>query len=142
MFEKDQVMYYPFGYEHYLKHSRQEEGVSPSALVQAEDQALIAGMRAVPKGERHRLREYGTEELYLDWRMRLAEEPLEAAREKVELLWERWTRAYESFDESEEVQELEQLLETAWQEWTEQCLEWWEIYQQEMYEVQETAKES
>jgi ATP-binding cassette subfamily F protein 3 len=94
-------MYYPFGYEHYLKRSRQEKGTSLSALVQAEDQALIAGMRAVPKGEKHRLREIDTEEAYLDWQLRLAREPMEAAKARVERLWDQWQRLQQETEENE-----------------------------------------
>ena len=58
IFENQAVMYYPFGYEHYLERKKkQEEGAFIGARVKAEEQALIAGMRAVPKAERHRLRE-------------------------------------------------------------------------------------
>ena len=150
VFEGNTVMYYPFGYEHYLKRSRQEEGISPAALVQAEDQALIAGMRAVPKKETHRLREIGTEEAYLDWRFRLAREPMDEARAQVEDLWERYISAQQELEEAEWlvavdkmtqkpelveiVRELCVELEAAWSEWTDRCLEWWEVYQQEMYE--------
>ena len=50
-------MYYPFGYAHYLERKRKSEGEGGlAAQMKAEEQALIAGMRAVPKAERHRLR--------------------------------------------------------------------------------------
>jgi ATP-binding cassette subfamily F protein 3 len=101
VFDGQSVMYYPFGYEHYLKRSRQEKGTSLSALVQAEDQALIAGMRAVPKGEKHRLREIDTEEAYLDWQLRLAREPMDAAKARVERLWEQWQRLQQETEENE-----------------------------------------
>ncbi len=38
---------------------------------------LLEGMRAVPKAERHRLREFSTEEAYADWKLRLVYEKLE-----------------------------------------------------------------
>jgi ATP-binding cassette subfamily F protein 3 len=87
VFEDQRVLYYPFGYEHYLKKCRQPEGEDLSALMQAENQAMIADLKAVPKAERHRLREINTEEAYLDWKLRLAAEPMEAARERVEELY-------------------------------------------------------
>lgn len=139
------VMYYPFGYEHYLSHSRGEQGENLSALIQAEDQARLADLRAVPKAERHFLREIGTEEAYLDWKLRLAAEPMEEAKRQVEELWERWTlcktrRAEEELrgwgDANEdrlteetvwEMEErLSQELEAAWEQWTARCLEWFE----------------
>ena len=53
IFEGRSVLYYPFGYEHYLERSRKSEsGIGPAARIKAEEQALIAGMRAVPKAER------------------------------------------------------------------------------------------
>jgi ATP-binding cassette subfamily F protein 3 len=88
IFEGQSAMYYPFGYEHYLERMEKERsGESPAARIQAEEQALIAGLKAVPKAERHRLREIPTEEAYDDWRLRLARERMEAAEETVKK-WE------------------------------------------------------
>ena len=65
IFENQTVMYYPFGYEHYLERkARENQGGSMAAQIRAEEQALIAGMRAVPKAERHRLREIPEDEAY------------------------------------------------------------------------------
>lgn len=50
IFENQTVMYYPFGYEHYLeKKEKQGKHESLAAQIKAEEQALIAGMRAVPR---------------------------------------------------------------------------------------------
>ena len=54
-----------------------------SAGIQAEEQALISGLQNVPKAERH-FREPSTERMYEDWRLRLAAEPLEQFRAKLE----------------------------------------------------------
>lgn len=113
VFEADRVMYYPFGYEHYLNHCRRDDGEDISALMEAENQALVAGLRAVPKPERHRLKEINTEEAYIDWRLRLAAEPVEAAREEVDrqlLIWD------------------EEKLEEAVDNWTYECLKWYDVY--------------
>lgn len=113
VFEADRVMYYPFGYEHYLNHCRRDDGEDISALMEAENQALVAGLRAVPKPERHRLKEINTEEAYIDWRLRLAAEPMEAAREEVDrqlLIWD------------------EEKLEEAVDNWTYECLKWYDVY--------------
>lgn len=113
VFEVDRVMYYPFGYEHYLNHCRRDDGEDISALMEAENQALVAGLRAVPKPERHRLKEINTEEAYIDWRLRLAAEPVEAAREEVDrqlLIWD------------------EEKLEEAVDNWTYECLKWYDVY--------------
>ncbi len=140
--EEDGVMYYPFGYEHYLSRSRMGKGESLSAQVRAEDQALISGLRAVPKAERHNLREPGTEEAYLDWKLGLAEKQLLKAEQAVEELWEgergreerQRERAYLAWLEgdsvnfcSDEPGEQEGLL-AAWEEWTKCCLEWYDIW--------------
>lgn len=87
IFENQSLMYYPFGYEHYLERKkRQEQGTGIAAQIKAEEQALIAGMRAVPKAERHRLREIPEEEAYGDWIMGLARERLTSAGYAVEQL--------------------------------------------------------
>ncbi|MGN0263236.1 MAG: ABC-F family ATP-binding cassette domain-containing protein [Oliverpabstia sp.] len=145
--EEDGVSYYPFGYEHYLERSRKQTENGLAALVQAEDQALIAGIRAVPKGEHHRLKEIDTEDAYLDWRFRLAEEPMEEARSHAENLWEQMkakTSEYEewllsSFGEKENQEKEERLkkeqerMQEEWEKvcakWTEACLQWYEVYQ-------------
>lgn len=117
VFEADRVMYYPFGYEHYLNHCRRDDGEDISALMEAANQALVAGLRAVPKPERHRLKEINTEEAYIDWRLRLAAEPVEAAREEVDrqlLIWD------------------EEKLEEAVDNWTYECLKWYDVYSEEL----------
>lgn len=117
VFETDRVMYYPFGYEHYLNHCRRDDGEDISALMEAENQALVAGLKAVPKPERHRLKEINTEEAYIDWRLRLAAEPVEAAREEVDrqlLIWD------------------EEKLEEAVDNWTYECLKWYDVYSEEL----------
>lgn len=117
VFEADRVMYYPFDYEHYLNHCRRDDGEDISALMEAENQALVAGLRAVPKPERHRLKEINTEEAYIDWRLRLAAEPVEVAREEVDrqlLIWD------------------EEKLEEAVDNWTYECLKWYDVYSEEL----------
>ena len=52
-------------------------------LVTAEDAAMIAGLKAVPKTERHEIGKT-VEEANDEWRLRLAKEELEAAQKKVE----------------------------------------------------------
>lgn len=85
IFDGQSVMYYPFGYEHYLERSRKAKaGESLAAQVNAEAQALIAGMRAVPKAEHHWLGEISTEEAHLDWKLRLAIEQVKPAAERYE----------------------------------------------------------
>ena len=47
-----------------------------AARIKAEEQALIEGLKAVPRAERHRLREIPEEEAYDQWRLRLAAEAI------------------------------------------------------------------
>ena len=86
IFEEQGSFYYPFGYEHYLerleKCQAEGNGAAMAGQMKAEDAALIAGMRAVPKAERHRLRELPTEELYLEWKLGLVMERLEPTGER------------------------------------------------------------
>ena len=137
IFENQAVMYYPFGYEHYLERKKkQEEGASIGAQIKAEEQALIAGMRAVPKAERHRLREISTESAYADWKMNLALECLAAAGEKAEAAQIRMQELYGRWLDSEAFwaggdwpemglyQELAGQYEEAFRGWHEACMEW------------------
>ncbi len=134
VFENHTVMYYPFGYEHFLKKSSKSEGETIAAMVLAEDQAMIAELKAVPKAERHRLTEINTEEAYADWRLRLAAEPVERAKEAVELLYQeyedlRWQEnLYIGNSMDEALFNLQKNLESAWEVWTEECLKWIDVY--------------
>jgi ATP-binding cassette subfamily F protein 3 len=113
VFEDGRVMYYPFGYAHYLAHAGRGEGEDLSALVQAENQALVADLKAVPKAERHRLREISTEDAYADWKLRRAAAPVTAARDRCGLLYDGWQFAE---------------LEKAEEEWTAECLKWYDLF--------------
>ncbi len=53
------VMYHPFGYRHYEERRRREMNGDPAVTRTAEDERLIADLRAVPKGESHRLVPHG-----------------------------------------------------------------------------------
>ena len=134
VFENQSVLYYPFGYEHYLKKSTREAGRDIAAMVLAEDQAMIADLRAVPKAEQHRLKEIQTEEAYVDWRLRLAAEPMERAKKVVEMRY----REYENILLQESLYvgntlddvlfTLQKELEEAWEAWNKACIEWLDLY--------------
>ena len=122
IFGENGVMYYPFGYEHYLERSRrQDSGQTIAAQVSAEDAALLESVRAVPRAERHRLREIPTDEAYADWKLRLAREKMDACGERCGALElcldapdeEAWERRNEDLKE-------------ALNEWHEACMEWYE----------------
>jgi ATP-binding cassette subfamily F protein 3 len=103
-------------------------------MVRAENQALVADLKAVPRAERHRLKEINTEEAYADWRLRLAAEPLFAARDRYEAAcaagWQDipddW--AAEISEESEEFARTKTELEEAEAVWTTACLDWYELF--------------
>lgn len=130
IFGDDGVSYHPFGYGHYVEHCRKRAFASnPYAQMQAEEQALISGLRSVPKAERHRLREVSSEELFEEWTLELAEEPLRQIRRKLEqfLTEKDDLKAWE--DESYErlfTNELEALN----QAYTDLCLDWYEEWRQ------------
>lgn len=85
IFEDQHVLYYPFGYEHYLDHcQRRASDLPPAARIRAEEQALLSGLQNVPKAEHHQLKEISAELAYKDWQMRLALEPLEQLRLSME----------------------------------------------------------
>ena len=130
--EDQTAYYYPFGYEHYLERSRRRNArESIAAQVKAEDAALLAGMRAVPRAERHRLQEIPEEEAYLDWKLRLAGERMELAEaafikavessQSIRELWLAGEVQQEIRDEADQAQQ------AAWEAWHEAVLEWWQL---------------
>lgn len=148
IFEEQSAFYYPFRYSHYLERleKSQAEGAAETVAGQmkAEDAALIAGMRAVPKAERHRIRELPAEELYLDWKLRLVAEKMEPAAEGYRILEEKYRSSEKEIKESEEYwtgkipkekwEFLEQLrveMLQAWDKWNRFCLEWFDVLEEE-----------
>lgn len=126
IFEDHTVHYYPFGYEHYVEHCRRASASrSPSARIQAEEQALLSGLRNVPEAERHRLRELPAEQVYEEWKLGLAEEPLLRIRMELEqLLSERdEQREWEDDLYQKEILEKEEALN---RNYTAACLDWYE----------------
>ncbi|MEI3168348.1 MAG: ABC-F family ATP-binding cassette domain-containing protein [Lachnospiraceae bacterium] len=174
IFEGNGPMYYPFGYEHYLekKQKAEEYGEELSAQVKAEDAALLEGMRAVPKAERHRLREFSTEEAYADWKLRLVYEKLEPEEleygrleaeyqgllddwKMSEAYWMPDGAARTTADTGADVEPAEMPVveaagltedmipglpenvaaakaqrDEAWKRWHEQCMAWFEVYEE------------
>lgn len=140
LFDEKSVMYYPFGYEHFLSRIKNAEEKDIAALIQAEDQAMIAGLKAVPKPEKHRLKEIDTTEAYLDWKLRLAKEPLTQAyeeallsyNEKREFMEENllglWTGEEKTV---EQYKSYESEYEKHMNNWTEKCLEYYDAFLEE-----------
>ena len=152
LFENQSVLYYPFGYAHYLERKYRQNQENPAAQIKAEEEALIAGIRAVPKAERHRLREIPEEEAYLDWQLRWAGERLEKSRLCAEMLTDRlkeqeemylnallFENASAAWVDEEKAEESEKCIkqhrcllsqyEKALEEWTAACLEWYDLDQ-------------
>lgn len=145
IFENNHAYFYPFGYEHYLERTRREQtGETIAAQIKAEDQALIAGLRAVPRAERHRLREISTEAAYLDWKLRLILEKLEPAGEEYAVLEARcrdmeeelrrseawWMKGDFQKTEEESLEKMKAACDEAWQLWHEYCLEYWDALEE------------
>lgn len=146
IFEAGGPMYYPFGYEHYLekKQKADEYGEELSAQVKAEDAALLAGMRAVPKAERHRLKEFSAEEAYADWKLRLVQEKLEPEEleygrleEEYQGLLDEWkmSEAYWMIPDEpsglpEDVVAAKARSDEAWERFHTRCMEWYEVYEE------------
>ena len=147
--ENQAVMYYPFGYEHYLERKKKAaNGESLQAQIQAEEQALIAGIRAVPKAERHQLREIPEEEAYFDWKLRLATKRMNHAtchikgsydlmkdmleeRQESEGFWRG-----ETWNKEEEYHKLKKQYEVSEEKWHQSCIEWWKIAERDYTEGQ------
>lgn len=152
IFQDGRAMYYPFGYEHYLEKKKKEsQGQGPAAQMSAEDQALVAGLRAVPKGERPRLREISTEQAYLDWRLAPVRQQMEEKAERWERLHQESERLEQEWKESREYWEapweeqaayptsgqlslMREQEAQAWCQWHERCLEWWDSWNEDRNE--------
>ena len=88
VFENDKVMYYPFGYDHYISRLKASRDGNLPALMQAKDAAMVEALAAVPKRERHETRQLSTDEAYLEWKLTLAAEPMMKAADEVEKVYE------------------------------------------------------
>ena len=73
--EDGRALYYPFGYRHYLDKKKQP--------VEAENQALISGLRSVPKGMPIQSRRVSDQEASLEWQLEGAWESLELAEKEL-----------------------------------------------------------
>lgn len=132
VFEKDKVMYYPFGYDHYISRLKASQDGNLPALMQAKDAAMVEALAAVPKRERHETRQLSTDEAYLEWKLTLAAEPVVKAAEEAEKVYEELCEAESELNE-ENVDKLRQQYENAVDSWTNECTKWYDIYLDEMY---------
>ncbi len=105
--EKGGPKYYPFGYEHYLYHKElQEFGGSPARKFEAQEQALIADLKAVPAPEKGRTKTAPAEVVWQDRRLALA--------------WEECERRREAWEHAPD----EETMEAAEKAWTESLVAW------------------
>lgn len=132
VFEKDKVMYYPFGYDHYISRLKASQDGNLPALMQAKDAAMVEALAAVPKRERHETRQLSTEEAYLEWKLALAAEPVAKAAEEAEKVYEELCEAESELNE-ENVDKLRLQYEKVADSWTNECTKWYDIYLDEMY---------
>lgn len=133
VFEKDKVMYYPFGYDHYISRLKASQDGNLPALMQAKDAAMVEALAAVPKRERHETRQLSTDEAYLEWKLTLAEEPMMKAADEAKKAYEELCAAECELNE-ENVDKLRQQYENATDSWTNECTKWYDIYLNEMYQ--------
>ena len=116
------VAYYPFGYSHYRrKKERAGDGGTLMAQRTAEEQALIEGLRSVPRGETGRLRELPSGAVWKDWQLSLREEELEQRRKEFEAAAQALEEAAWNGSE-EECRSLLEAREKARDAWTKACL--------------------
>lgn len=132
VFENDKVMYYPFGYDHYISRLKASKDGNLPALMQAKDAAMVEALAAVPKRERHETRQLSTEEAYLEWKLALAAEPVMKAAEEAEKVYEELCEAESELNE-ENVDKLRLQYEKVADSWTNECTKWYDIYLDEMY---------
>lgn len=132
VFEKDKVMYYPFGYDHYISRLKASQDGNLPALMQAKDAAMVEALAAVPKRERHETRQLSTDEAYLEWKLALAAEPVVKAAEEAEKVYEELCEAESELNE-ENVDKLRLQYEKVADSWTKECTKWYDIYLDEMY---------
>ena len=132
VFEKDKVMYYPFGYDHYISRLKASKDGNLPALMQAKDAAMVEALAAVPKRERHETRQLSTEEAYLEWKLALAAEPVVKAAEEAEKVYDKLCEAESELNE-ENVDKLRLQYEKVADSWTNECTKSYDIYLDEMY---------
>lgn len=129
LFDKGEAQYYPFNYEHYIYKSREESSEFVPGMLSAKDQALIAGLKAVPKAERHESRRLTSDEAYVDWKMGLYGKPLADAKEEYESLYATCEEMYFI------PEDMEKELQRLWENWHAECLNWYDNYLEEEFDI-------
>ena len=141
--DSQEVLYYPFGYEHYRGRQSSEAGADAAALRSAKEQRMIEELRAVPKGTSMRPRELSTASLQLDWELGVNQHARERAEEAYARAAAEYQEALEAAENrqmspetylegmpEETAQSLEVLksrMEKARDEWTKELVQWQDI---------------
>lgn len=146
IFEDGEASYYPFGYRHYLAHCQagNRDGAGDGAArMKAEEQALIAGLKNVPKKATLLGHELSTEQAFLDWKLRLAREAMAHEAQRVEALTEKVSglrlQQYEREDWmvpvakddrtcEDDLSQGEDELADAVANWQDACIEWYDLW--------------
>jgi len=155
IFEADPpgAFYYPFGYRHYLERTKAlnkagTERAAISAVISAEDEALISGLKSVPEKTAMQSRQMSTEHAYLDWELRLKEEALgEAAgqltdcEDALRLLeageWRCFAEGKGAVEAREKRKKAAEAMEAAAEKYYALAMEWYDAWQEaEPYEEQ------
>ena len=138
--DSELVNYYPFGYSHYMERlESQDAGTDPALLRTAEEQKLISGLQAVPRGERHMLREISTAEATFDWQfsqlrpvLAEAEETYLKASAQLDETFMDCSSPEEYFSPSPErtalLETAQEKVSAALENWTKVLLDWYELY--------------
>ena len=129
IFEKDRVLYYPFGYDHYQEYLRKEDK-GGGAVVEAENTRIVKELHAVPDRKRMQASRFNTDQSYTDWQLSLAEKGLESCRLKIiRLLKEEEDRAktLEGYMAGPD-KEWEEAFEKEMTDYQQACLFWYDKY--------------
>ncbi len=142
VFEDGKASWYPFSYRHYLqrREKAQRAGQDMAAMVSAGDQALIEGLKSVPKGSSLLGHELSSEQLYADWKLRLAEENMRETgdavfeiQEKIDALNAEQLEKYLTYELNEKEADisakttLEKDFDGAVAVWQRAILEWFDL---------------
>jgi ATP-binding cassette subfamily F protein 3 len=136
LFQDGQAQYYPFNYEHYIYRSRQEKSGIIPGMISAKDQALIEGLKAVPRSERHESRQLTNDEAYKDWKLQLLAEPLFKVQEDYEKCYNEYNWIIGNTETGEaDLSAMRDELQDKWEKWHGACLSWYDNYLEEMFDT-------
>lgn len=143
----------------------EEDAAVVLGQMSAEDQALIAGLKNVPKGATLLGHELSTDQAFLDWQLRLAAEAMADAAEKAENYyhsvkktkqdeWKKWieqvcddevgssdVKELTSVDENLYPESVGSQVDDVLEQWYKSCLDWYDIWEEMHPQVLEHKEE-